>query len=80
MNRTYVIMRPPGRDLEEALCLIRQEPRVRVINHAGSKALLINGPDNVVAALGQRLKGWTIALETKVGLPEPPPPRSSWKR
>ena len=80
MNRTYVIIGPPGHDFEEALCLINKEPRAYIIDHADKKALLISAPDDVVERLGRQLTGWKIALETKVGLPAPPPPRSSWKR
>lgn len=79
MNRTYVIIRPPGRDFEEALRVIRAEPRAQLLDHADSKALLIKAPDEVVETLGRRLKGWKIALETRVSAPAPPSPRTRWK-
>jgi hypothetical protein len=68
-RRRYVVrfrgQGEPGGDVEEIRCLAG----LRVLEES-SRMLLVEGEDEVILALGERLSGWVVAPERTYPVPD----------
>lgn len=69
MARYVLLLRgeePKPEDLE----MIRSTAGIKVVDQTFSRAMLVEGSDQAVSALSDRLKDWLIAGEVSYGRPE----------
>jgi hypothetical protein len=66
----YVIVLRGQEPRPEDLALIGSTPGIKVVDQTFNRAMLLEGSEQAVSALSDRLKDWLIASEVSYGRPE----------